>query len=59
GFLTQSGRKICRQGGRGEMLNRLLWPRPAGHDETPVSSKLSFDTFLLKEKYEYHREGIV
>jgi hypothetical protein len=23
GFLTQSGRKICRQGGRGEMLNRL------------------------------------
>ena len=24
GFLTQSGRKICRQGGRGEMLNRLL-----------------------------------
>ena len=24
GFLTQSGRKICRQGGRGEMLNWLL-----------------------------------
>ena len=23
GFLTQSGRKICRQGGRGEMLNWL------------------------------------
>ena len=23
GFLTQSGRKICRQGGRGEILNRL------------------------------------
>ena len=27
GFLTQSGRKICRQGGRGEMLNRLLRQR--------------------------------
>ena len=25
GFLTQSGRKTCRQGGRGEMLNRLLY----------------------------------
>ena len=24
GFLTQSGRKICRQGGREEILNRLL-----------------------------------
>ena len=28
GFLTQSGRKICRQGGRGEMLNRLLGALP-------------------------------
>ena len=24
GLLTQSGRKICRQGGRGEMLNRRI-----------------------------------